>query len=155
MRVEFKVETNRYRPAMGKTSVVFIIDTSDLSRADMMVLWEMERWLNSRTESRWHVNLLDSQDRVSPTPADPPGFKTELSPRKRLDARLFGVREFSPTETRAIQEVLDVLTEWPCEAFEGKSGGKHYAVDYTVSRARRGWRALQRFVRVFPQFKVE
>jgi hypothetical protein len=83
MRIEFKVETNNYRPAMGKTSVTFIVDTTDLSTEDLKFLWDMEQWFNSRTASRWHVTPREGGASLRLEPKDPPGFKQELSPRRK------------------------------------------------------------------------
>lgn len=109
-------------------------------------------------ERRWRIAELAGEGLSALAPSDPPGFKQELSPAKpkpQLDSRLFGRREFSRMEDAAMRGVLDELVQWPCDEMEGKPGGRHYAVDYTVSRSRRCRKAIQRFLLVFPQFKVE
>lgn len=141
MKIEFVVNTNNASPSIGKTpvgskTVAFSIDADLKTAADLKVLWDMEQFLNTRTASRWHISVPQvTREKPLVVPSEPPSL--------------------SRRETRAINDLLDALVQWPCEEFEGKPGGKHYMVDYTVAQARRSWRTLQKFLRVFPQFKVD
>jgi hypothetical protein len=56
-------------------------------------------------------------------------------------------------EEQAIAALLDALTDWPCDPFDGERGGKHYEVDYTVARARKTYRAYLQALDAFPQFE--
>ena len=141
MKIEFVVNTNNSSPTIGKGAVessvvAFSIDADLTSAADLKVLWDMEQFLNTRTASRWHISVPQGTRAMA---VASPAAEPSLSHR----------------ETRAIQGLLDALTQWPCEESDGKPGGKHYMVDYTVAQARRSWRTVQKFLRVFPQFKVE